>query len=264
MKHLLCEAFCAALEVRSVPVGWAVQTPFTNSDGDPLVVYLVRDADKGWRVEDDSTQVPMLEACGVDLGRKSRGDVFEYLLKAHEAHFDQDERTLHTAWLSEAELGFAAVRFAGLLLRLQDIALLSTPYVRNAFREDAIAAINQAFGGRARIEDRGLLSSEVIGPEADLVVRAASRAPLAIYIGTSEERALHALVSKMDAQAYHRIDCKVALVVERAKKNPLKENTLALAYARLDSVLAYRGVELDTIGRLAELAGLSPALEAVQ
>ncbi|MCJ2036344.1 DUF1828 domain-containing protein [Methylobacterium sp. J-068] len=264
MKHLLCQAFCDALEVRPVPVGWAIQTSYTDAGGDPLLMYLVRDNEKGWRVEDDGNQVPMLEACGVDLGGKSRREAFAYLLREFGARFDPEERTLCSSSLSESEIGAAAVRFMGLLLRLQDLALLSTPFVRNAFREDAITAIQHAFEGEAVIEEKGQLAQDMVGPEADVVVRAAARPPVAIYIGTSEERALHAIVSKMEAQAYRHHEGRVALLVERAKTNPVKEKTLALAYARLDGVVSYRGTERDALAKLKALAGLTSALEAAE
>lgn len=264
MKRLICDAFCAAIDIHPVPIGWAIQTPYMDADGDPLLVYLARDTDKGWRIEDDGNQVPLLEACGVDLSGKSRGEAFSYLLREFGAQFDSEERTLHSPSLAEADVGAAVVRFMGLLLRLQDLALLSTPFVRSTFRDDALAAVERAFKGRAIIEDRAHLGSDAIGPEADIVIRAAAQPPIALYIGTSEERALHAIVAKMEAQAYLHLDGKVALMVERAKKNPVKERTLALAYARLDSVLAYRGVERDTIVRLQDLAGLAPATEFVQ
>lgn len=264
MKHLLCQAFCDALEVRPVPVGWAIQTPYTDAGGDPLLLYLVRDNEKGWRLEDDGNQVPMLEACGVDLGGKSRREAFGYLLQEFGARFDTEERTLCSVSLSEMEIGAAAMRFIGLLLRLQDLALLSTPFIRNAFREDVVVAIHQAFKGDAVIEEKGQLMDGLVGPRADLVVRAASRPPVAIYIGTSEERALHAIVSKMEAYAYRHHEGRVALMVERAKNNPVHENTLALAYARLDSVVSYRGTERDALVKLRTLAGLTSALEAAE
>jgi hypothetical protein len=76
MKRLISEAFCGALSERQVPAGRAITTPYLNSDGDPLIIYFVRDERGRWRIEDDGTQVPLLEACGVDLGGKARGEAF--------------------------------------------------------------------------------------------------------------------------------------------------------------------------------------------
>jgi len=60
VKQLICNAFCASLDVRLVPAGYAVSTPYENADGDPLIVYFVRDGRGRWRLEDDGTQVPLL------------------------------------------------------------------------------------------------------------------------------------------------------------------------------------------------------------
>lgn len=265
MKRLLCEAFCASLEARQVPVGWAVETPFTDTDGDPLVIYLVRDTESGWRVEDDGCQVPMLEACGVDLTRKTRSAAFNYLLAEYGVLFDSEERTLHTTSIVEKDLGRIAVRFAEFLVRLQDLALLSVPNVRNLFREDAIQAIHQAFSAQAEIEERAELSEGVAGLTADIIVRPPNNKPaLAIFIGTSEERALSALVMKMEAEKYAGIPAYVALLVEQSKKNPIADRTLGLAWSRLDRVLSFRGTEKIAMNSLAKLVDLSPALEVLQ
>lgn len=258
MKELLCRAYCEALEVRKVPAGFAVRTPYSTSDGDPLLVYFIRTEDGRIRLEDDGSQVPMLEANGVDLAKGTRARVFETLLSEYSAYFDRDKRTIFTSPLSEEEVGAATVSFSALLLRLQDLFLLAAPVVRNVFREDAIAAIHATFDGVAEVEDKGSVAEEMVGAGADVVVRPPSAPPLAIFIGTSEERALNALVSKMDAQAYRRIKSSVALLVERAKVNPIKESTLALAQARLDRVLSFRGTERDAMDGLAMMAGVVP------
>jgi hypothetical protein len=121
MKELLCHAFCAALSVRLVPAGYAVETPYKNSDGDPLLLYYVKSSAQPvrWRIEDDGTQVPLLEASGVDLTGKARGEALEYLLREYGAFFDSDARVIHTPFMPESGLGEASIKFVALLLRLQ-------------------------------------------------------------------------------------------------------------------------------------------------
>ena len=69
----LCDAFCDALTVRRVPCGLAVTTPFVSQDADPIGFYIVESAaERGkFRLEDDGTQVPLLEASGIDLMRET-------------------------------------------------------------------------------------------------------------------------------------------------------------------------------------------------
>lgn len=263
MKELLCRAFCGALELTKVPVGFALRTPFSTSDGDPIIVYMIKEHYK-WRLEDDGTQVPMLEANGVDLTRGTRRAAFEALLKEYGVHFDRDSRTLRTPLLAEDAVGAAAFSMATLVLRLQDLAILSVTNVRSAFREDAIAAIHNTFDGRANVEDKSALAEEMIGSGGDIVVRVPDRTPLSIFIGTSEERALHALVTKMDAEKYRHLDANVVLLIEKSRDNPISEKTLGLAFARLDRVLSFRGLEQDAMAILQRLAGLSPVPEVLQ
>lgn len=257
MKDLLCKAFCESLAVTPVPAGFAVRTPYANADGDPLLIYFVRDGRGRWRIEDDGTQVAFLEACGVDIGGRARGEVFQTLLQEHDVQFDTDSRTIYSPPLSEAELGTVAVRFAALLLRLQDLALLSPQIIRNTFREDVIAAIKATFSGLATVEDSTAIAHGMMGQEADLVISAPSAPPLGVFLGTSEENALHALVAKMEIEKYLGVDGHVALIVERSKNNPIREGTFALAFARLDAVLSFRESKEDTMLRLGKLVGLN-------
>lgn len=248
MKEILCQAFCASLQVRAVPAGYAVQTPYENFDGDPLLLYYVKgNAGNQWRIEDDGTQIPLLEANGVDLGGRSRGDALQFLLREYRAYFDPDARVIHTSYLPEKELGGASIRFVALLLRLQDLALLSPHIVRSTFREDAIAAIKAQFGSDVQIREMVPITEDLSAYEADVVISSDKTSPLAVYLGTSEERALQALVLKMELEKYRHVQSRVVLMMERAKDNPLKESTYALALARLDNVFSFRGVETDTM-----------------
>lgn len=252
MKDILCQAFCAALSVRTVPGGHVVETPYTNADGDPLLLYYIRDSSgKSWRIEDDGTQIPWLEANGVDLRGQSRGSALQFLLDEYGAVFDDDARTLRTSYMAEAQLGAASLKFVALLLRIQDLSLLSPQIVRNTFREDAIAAIRNKFEGLAAIEENVPISSELPAYTADVKLTAPGHDSMAVYVATTEERALQALVLKMELEKYRHVSNRVVLLIERAKTNPLRESTYALSQARLDDVLAFRGVETDAMLALA-------------
>jgi Domain of unknown function DUF1828 len=268
MKELLCNAFCASLDIRGVPAGYAVRTPYDNADGDPLLVYFVREGHSQWRIEDDGTQVPLLEANGVDLSRKARGGAFETLLAEYGAQFDKEARTVYVPALPESELGTAAVRFVGLLLRLQDLSLLTPQIVRSTFKEDALAAIHSAFDNAAEVREWEAISPDLVGQEADVIIRprslSAPAPPMAVYLATSEERALQALVAKMEAEKYRRIDGRFVLLVERAKANPVKEHTYSLAMSRLDRVVSFREAPQDVMETLTRLAGVPASTTVLQ
>jgi hypothetical protein len=251
-KELICAAFCDGLDIRSVPAGYAVTTPYTNSDGDPILIYCVHDERGRWRLEDDGTQVPLLEASGVDMSGASRKGAFQQLLDEYGVQFNVTAQTLYSDPLQDSELGEAAIRFIGLLLRLQDLSLLSPQIVRSTFREDALAAIHKAFDGRAAVQDQSSIGGDL--PEADVVITGPSSVPVGGYLATSEERALHALVVKMEADKYRDISASIILLLERSKDNPVKPSTLALAMARLDAVVSFRDAQRDTLDRIARTA----------
>ena len=256
-KKLICDAFCASIDMRPVPAGYAVSTPYENADGDPIILYFVRDSGGFWRLEDDGTQVPWLEANGVDLGGRPRGEAFQALLTEYGADYNKDSCTVFTPPISENELGLGAVRFVGLLLRLQDLALLNPQIVRNTFRADAIAALHSEFDGSAHVEEQAEISPDIAGQEADVVIKSPLAPPLAIFLGTQEERALQALVLKMEAEKYSQVPASVVLLVERAKQNPIRESTLSLSMARLDAVVAFRESKRDTMDKLRKILHLN-------
>lgn len=255
MKEALCKAFCDSVQVRTLPGnGYAVTTPFLLSDGDPILFYLMQSEPKGsWVIEDDGKQVPLLEAGGVRLKEGQRGLVFDALLESYGTRYDANRRTLCSRKLKDEEVAAAALRFIAFLLRIEDLILLSPSLVREAFHDDAIAAIHEKFDAIAGVEEAAPISEKLPGYHADVVLTAHDMTPLAIYLATSDPKALEALVLKMEAEKYRDIRCRIVLLLERSKENPLREATYALAQARLDQVLSFRGVEGDSMAALERL-----------
>ena len=248
----ICEAFCDAITHKQVPLGYAITTPFRLSDGDPIVFFVIKDGPSNYHIEDDGTQVPLLEASGVDLSTGSRADLFRELLSEYGLSYDDNARALRTAELAESDVPTAALNFIAALLRVQDFMLSHPVIVRNTFREDAITAIHSEFDTKVSVTEDAVISDRVPGFKADVLFSSAGISPVAIFIGTSNERALIALVVKMETEKYQIQPCRVILLVERSKKNPIEEDAYSLAHARLDSVLAFRGVERDTMARIGE------------
>lgn len=257
MKEAICRAFCDNIGWRSVPSGYAVTTPFMLSDGDPVLIYIVREEGK-FRIEDDGRQVPMLEASGVDIGSGHRKEAFEILLAEYSLDYARTQGVIRTGLLTESDVPAAVLMFVAVLLRLQDFDLLTPRSVRNTFRDDAIAAIQVRFEGRAEVSLSAAVSGQLQNYPADVVVSASGASPFAVYFGTSDEKALQALVLKMETEKYREIPCRVVLLLERAKDNPLREVTYSLAQARLDEVLSFRGVEIDSMAKLDRLFFASP------
>jgi len=256
MKNLVCKAFCDAISLRKVPMGYAVETPYANSEGDPLVFYLAHVPHSTlWTIEDDGMQIPLLEASGIDIRPdKQRGKILNRLLNEYGATFDKEARVIKTNAIPENKIGSAAVNFLALLLRIQDLFSIDQKMVRATWKEDAITALTEAFSPFASVEVSAPIDEDdEASPHADLMVSGESSAPLAIYFGTSEERALKALVHKMEFEKYRGVRSRVALLLEKAKDNPISEPTYSLAQARLDRVLSFRGAERDAVMGLVNL-----------
>ena len=113
-----------------------------------------------------------------------------------------------------------------------------------------MAAIREVFGGTATIKEFAPVSDDLAAYHADCVISDRDVPPLAIYLGVSEERALQALVLKMELEKYRQRSNRVVLILEKSKENPLRESTYALAQARLDDVLSFRGVKTDVMQAL--------------
>jgi hypothetical protein len=252
VKEQLCRAFCDQLRVEDLPSGWAVTTPYRQPDGDPIMFFVMKAGRASVRIEDDGAQISLLEASGINLDpTKMRGKAFEELLGQYGATFTADDGLIHTADLPTESAASAALQFMALMLRIHDLALLSTERVKKTWQEDAMKDIHAAFDATALVEDNAAVSPKLSGFPADAVIRTVGAPPLAIFMATNDSKGLQALVLKMELESYQATPCNVVLMVERAKENALRESTYAYAQSRLDGVLTYRGAETDAMARLA-------------
>lgn len=254
-KDALCRAFCGDIFIRDVPVGFAVSTGFKRDDGDAIGFYVVYDTEDRSvaRLEDDGMTIPTLEASGADVSDGPRAEAFVSLLSEYGVEHDESENVLHTPFMSIDKLAREAVRFVAFLLRIQDFMLVTRERVEETFKADVIRAVTERFSGRATVTTDDVISESLKDYPADVVIRPhqdLQRAPMALYIATSENKALEALVLRMQTQFVERIPCKVMMVLETAKPQRIKERTLARAMNSFP-VAVFRGQEI-------------PALEAIE
>ena len=225
----LCEVFCDALVITEVPVGFAVKTGFQIDGGDALVFFLVAHKENDmWRIEDDGATVANLDMDGVDvMASGPRSVAFAELLQEHDAQLDPKEVILHTEYVSEEEIPRLSLRFLSLLLRMQDFALVTRERVEETFRHDVMEAIQQRFADRADIEERHVFRDDLNDYQADIaVVPREAAQPLAVFIGTSEIRALEAMLFYDRVTYVHRFDCKVVLILDTIKTPKISARTL--------------------------------------
>jgi hypothetical protein len=224
-----CKAFCEPIALRAVPIGFVLRTPFRRADGDPIAIYLRRDQESGqrYRLEDDGQTIGFLEASGVDLETETRQDALVELLKEHEAFMDEREFVLHSAYMDERELPAAAVRFTALMLRVIDLLLLSSNRVRSTFKDDLVEIVERQFGAGSHIQLNMPLQMSMKDYVVDIIVRAPDGRALAIFAGTSELKALEALLFWKECREQKVEGARSMLVLETAKPREIKERTLS-------------------------------------
>ena len=261
MKAALCKAFCDELDVRPVGAGLVVSTPFEGANGERLGFYIIRDGDDPtlFHLEDDGATIPLLEADGIDFGTDTRQAALTELLTEYRASYDVDLTTLVSASVSDEQVPAAALRFAAMLLRLRDFALLSPERVQNTFREDAARLIKAQIGSRAAVRENEAVSEDLADFPADLVIRATNRDPVAVFLGVSEQRISEAIMLQMAATYEARTPVQVIGVLER--ETALSGRGRQRAANRLAALTYFRGDEAATVQRIErEVFGLVGAL----
>ena len=252
MRDALCEAFCDALTVREVPAGLAVGTSFRRANGDAVGFYVVFDGkDRSRaRVEDDGQTMPMLESAGVDFsagGPRAAG--LSTLLKQSRVTYDQDENLFHTDFMAAESLPRIALEFVGFLIRVQEFVTLTRENVEETFKDDVIRAVRAHYADKATVLVGQDVELALVDVRPDVAVVPKEGLPLALFIGTSEPKALEATLLWSDIRAQMAPDAKVMLVLDSPKPPRLRERTVARAMNRFPVVI-FPGMERDALAAM--------------
>lgn len=258
-KEQICEAFCSDLVVTDVPAGLAVRTSFMASDGDAIGFYVTRhpsDQTK-FRVEDSGMVIPMIEANGVNLDGGPRALAFHRLLEEYGASYDPEAMELYTEYVSESDLPAEAMRFVALLLRVQDLELLTQENVENTFKADVSEELRRVFDGKAALTFHAPPTLGLAEFEADVVINSENNPTLAVYVATTDQRVDEAVMLWMENR-FKKAGVKVALVLEKEKPAQISNRSLRRAMNRLDATPVFRGGDVQAaMERIATTAGVS-------
>lgn len=167
LKGILSRTFCEAIEVRPVPMGLAVRSPFGDNSGDNVTFY-VRETGDGYQLEDDGSYLPHLVAAGIDIDRGQRRQLLDNILASSGAFWDTETLEIKSRPLTNVSDG--AVNFLSALMRVRDLELLTKEVVRSTFREDAIEAISAVLNQTFTIETNAPLSAKFSENLADVVL----------------------------------------------------------------------------------------------
>ena len=249
MKDELCKAFCDELEITQVPAGIAVRTTFVDSEGDHIGFYVVGPDENGlYRIEDDGSVVPFLEASGADLDSPTRAAVFESLLNTYQAMYDRSSFEIKSEPVSLGDVPFAALRFVNLLIRVQDLLFVAAERAASTFREDALREMRAVIGERAEIKQDEIVAPELSEYPADIVLRVAQRPPVAVFLCNSDVKVLEALLLHMASQFEKHIACSVVALIESDRAISRKHRQRASNH--LNAVPEFRGDETQAIKRI--------------
>ena len=259
MKDKLCEAFCGDLNVRAVPAGLAVSTPFLTPDGDRIGFYIVKE--KGLlRIQDDGLMAPTLEASGLDLLSGPRAPALHELQAEYGVQLDPDDREFFIGGLTEAQAPAAALKFMAFCLRVRDFLLMVEDRAASTFRDDAERMLRDVLGERVTLRRNAPVTSALSEFPADFVLQAAERPPVGVFLGVSDNRILEALFMQMRARHEVQAQCSIVALVEAGTS--LSARVRQQAMNRLDAVTEFRSDEFAAVQRIArEVVGRALAFQ---
>jgi len=249
MKDALCRAFCDGLDVRDVPAGLAVRTPFSTQDGD-FIGFYIRELAGGFRIEDSGVIYPTLEADGLDFSKGSRAEAMAELLEEYAVELDAEDGCFAINGLAEAQVPAAAMRFVAFSLRVRDFALMTEARVVSSFRDDVKRLLAETVGDRAEIAERALITPSLADFPADFVLRTPDRPPVGVYLATGDTRVLEAAAVQSKAIHETHEHCAVIALVERGRA--LTANVRRYASNRLTALAEFRGDEVASIQRIVQ------------
>jgi hypothetical protein len=198
----------------------------------------------------------MIEAAGVNLDGGPRALAFHRLLDEYGASYDPEAMELYSEYVYEADLPSEAMRFVALLLRVQDLELLTHESVENTFRADVSEELRRVFDGKATLSFHAPPTPSLAEFEADVVIQRDAQTTLAVYLATTDARVDEAVMLWMENR-FKKADVKVALILEKEKPAQISNRSLRRAMNRLEATPVFRGGDVQAaMDRLATMAGV--------
>ncbi|RWH28310.1 DUF1828 domain-containing protein [Mesorhizobium sp.] len=252
LKERICEAFCEGVQVSTFKGGLAVSTSYLNAAGDRIGVYALGPKNGVYKLVDNALTVAFIEAEGAPLNSGARRETLNAILAQHGAAYDDEMGEVFMDDISEADLPKAILEFSALLLRLNDMLLMTTDRVKNAFEDDVKEAIRTEMDKRhIRIVEDQPVSEDLKEIIPDMVILPNGREPVALFVATSESRLWQAMHLRLLAGYVKHTPLSVVAVLEA--DNSLSQKVRVLADNRLDALPRYRNGEHDTIQRIVRL-----------
>ena len=121
--------------------------------------------------------------------------------------------------------------------------------VEDTFKDDVIKAVQEHFAGRAAVYVGDETEAVLPNSPADAIVVPSAGTPLALFIGTSEPKALEATLLWSDIRAKLAKAANVMLVLDAPKPKRIRDNTLARAMNRFP-VTVFPGLQVEVLAAM--------------
>lgn len=228
LQKEICAAFCDGLNVREVPVGYAISTPVTWFSGDTLSFYARVEGERA-RLEDSGSLLFDLEGQGVDFASENRMEILSGLMSEYGVVLSEEDGLFCTEWVQRSDIAKLALPFLTFLSRVQDLLFLNREVVKSTFREDLISALEDTFS------EGNVSVSEALIPSlphytVDVVVRAPSGRIAAIFPATNDVTVLRAVLFSMEVQKHDASNIVPFLIYENLDKGAITHQSREIAF----------------------------------
>lgn len=228
LQKEICAAFCDGLNVKKVPVGFAVSTPVTWFSGDKISFYARVEGERA-RLEDSGTLLFDLEGQGVDFSSENRMDILSGILGEHGVVLSDEDGVFCTEWVPTSAIASLALPFLTFLTRVQDLLFLNREVVRSTFREDLIGALEDTFSETAVSVSEALIPA-LPHYSVDIVVRSSSGKIAAIFPATNDVNVLRAVLFSMEIQKHDVENVIPFLIYESLDKGAITQQSREIAF----------------------------------
>ncbi|CAN7417827.1 DUF1828 domain-containing protein [Paraburkholderia hospita] len=152
VKRLLCESWCADLDVAEDGDSLRLSMPLLEPDGDYVTVWL-RQILGGWRLEDAGTTLMRVsyDSDVSSLLRGARKDMLDRMLAEYGARVDADGQVVAEA--PEVDLGPALLRYGQAMLRANEVRQWTRTRVASTFFDDLRANLVDIVGADRIVEN---------------------------------------------------------------------------------------------------------------
>lgn len=252
LQKRICEAFCAEVRVNPFRGGFGVSTPFADiNTGDGIGFYILGPSDaQNFKIVDDALTVARFESEGATLDSQQRVESFNEVVATYGGRYDEDSGELVIDDVRPDQLERKSLNFMALLLRLQDMYLLTRERTKSTFADDVrnrIETLKNVPG--LTVEADTPVYEELSEVIPDYVLHRSGRSkPLALILANTNEKLWQAMHLQMAANYEAEKPISVIALLETGHTGTAKLRDKA--NNRLTAVTNWRGDEAAAFSRI--------------